>query len=145
MRKKYEVRGMMEWHPEFKVGKTRIKVSFTGGHLCGGASTPAVFETSDPVVQTVIEKSAAFRSGKIRLGAIVESKDPEIPNRNNGSKDADIPPDPSPVKEFVLEYDDIEEVYDFLQHQKGVPLERLCSPDSCQTEAKRLGIILKKK
>lgn len=68
MRKRYEVTGMMEWHPVFNVGRTRLRVSFTGGHLCGGGTTPAVFETSDPVVQAVIEGSAAFRGNKIRLG-----------------------------------------------------------------------------
>lgn len=63
--KRYEVRGMMEWHPEFRVGRSRLTVPFTGGHLCGGACTPASFETADPVVQIVIEQSAYFRSGMI--------------------------------------------------------------------------------
>lgn len=67
MKKRYEVRGMMEWHPVFNVGRTRIAVSFTGGHLCGGGTTPAVFETDNPVVQAVIENSDAFRSNRIRL------------------------------------------------------------------------------
>lgn len=135
-RKKYEVRGMMEWHPEFKVGRTRLQVSFTGGHLCGGASSPAVFETSDPVVQAVIEKSAPFRSGKILVGAVLE-----VPE----DKDVAVSAVSVPEKKFELEYDDIEEVFEFLQHTKGVPLARLSTNESCFEEAKRLGIILKKK
>lgn len=67
MRKRYEVDGMMEWHTVFRVGRTSLSVSFTGGHLCGGGTTPAAFETSDPVVQTVIENSESFRNRKIRL------------------------------------------------------------------------------
>ena len=67
IKKRYEVRGMMEWHPVFRAGRTRLQVSFTGGHLCGGACTPAAYETSDSVVQAVIEASAAFRSGRINV------------------------------------------------------------------------------
>lgn len=73
MKKRYEVRGMMEWHTVFAAGRSRIRVSFIGGHLCGGGSTPAVYETSDPVVQKVIERSGAFRSGRIRLAKGVVS------------------------------------------------------------------------
>lgn len=149
-RKKYEVAGMMEWHPVFKVGRTRLHVSFTGGHLCSGGNTPASYETSDPVVQTVIEKSAAFRSGKIRIGAVIESGKAENSNMSELRNEPAMSVGTytavtAPRNEFVMEYEDIEEVYEFLQHQKGVPLERLCSPDSCVTEAKRLGIVLKRK
>ena len=144
---------MMEWHPVFKVGRTRLHISFTGGHLCSGGNTPASYETSDPVVQTVIERSAAFLSGKIRVGAVIELPESENSEKSNMLVLSDEPEKSpathaavaAPNKEFVMEYEDIEEVYEFLQHQKGVPLERLCSPDSCETEAKRLGIILKRK
>lgn len=67
MRKRYEVRGMMEWHPLFEAGRARLHVAFTGGHLGDGCSVPAAFETGDPVVQRVIESSKEFRSGRIRL------------------------------------------------------------------------------
>lgn len=43
-------------------------MSFTGGHLCGGACTPASFETEDPVVQAIIEGSKAFKTGRITIG-----------------------------------------------------------------------------
>ena len=141
-RKKYEVRGMMEWHPEFKVGRTRLQVSFTGGHLCGGACSPAVFETSDPVVQAVIEKSAPFRSGKIRVGAVREEADDM---KKPDDKGETVPTVAVTEKQFELEYEDIEEVFEFLNHAKGVPLARLSTNESCFEEAKRLGIILKKK
>ena len=82
MKKRYDVRGMMEWHPEFRVGRTRLQVSFTGGHLCGGACTPASFETSDAVVQKVIEDSAAYRSGLISIGMVMDDGHPDrIPSR----------------------------------------------------------------
>lgn len=136
-RKKYEVRGMMEWHPVFKIGRTRLQVSFTGGCLCSGGSTPAYYETADPVVQAVIEGSAVFRSGRIRLASAVK-----MPDKAPAKKD------PESAKEepaFVLEYEDIEDIYEFLNQQKGVPIDRLNDNDSCFIEAKKLGITLKKK
>ncbi|MDE7419441.1 MAG: hypothetical protein K2N35_04460 [Muribaculaceae bacterium] len=141
-RKKYEVSGMMEWHPEFKVGRTRLQVSFTGGHLCNGGNTPASYETSDPVVQAVIERSAAFRSGKIRVGKEVDISDSEVDAFDSAESKEE-----SQVAEkgFVFEYSDINEVYSFLEDMKGVPAARLCTPESYAVEAKKLGIILKKK
>ena len=125
MKKRYEVRGMMEWHPEFRVGRGRIQVSFTGGHLCGGASTPASYETADPVVQTVIESSAAFRQGRIRL--VKEEghtgRRPVLPGT--------VPSEPScgdaPDKGCVFEYCNVDDISDFLQLKMDVPLESLRS------------------
>lgn len=123
--KRYDVRGMMEWHPVFKVGRTRLRVSFTGGHLCGGGCTPASFETSDPVLQKVVEGSEAFRSGRITVGMVMETG---VQGR-----------------EQVCVYDNVEDIIDFLQDKKDVPLERMLSADSVFSEARRLGVVLKKK
>lgn len=131
-KKKYEVPGMMEWHPVFRVGRTRMQVSFTGGHMCGGGSTPASYHTSDPVVQAVIEKSEAFRSGRIRLG---------ITDCNDGGA---VARPPSQTHHEVFEYSDKEQIYDYLEHEKGVPVEELCDDDSCFRVARRLGIVLNK-
>lgn len=133
MKKKYEVPGMMEWHPEFRIGRTKVQIPFTGGHTCGGASTSACYETSDPVVQAIIEGSAPYRGGRIRLKG--QSKEKE--HNSSCKKGAG--------NACVFEYTDIEDVYDFLQREKGIPLDLLCSSDSCFKEAKKLGITLKKK
>lgn len=143
-RKKYEVAGMMEWHPVFKVGRSRIQISFTGGHLCGGASNAAFFETSDPALQNIIENSSAFKNGCIRLGQEYKAAGAPIQPSPKESVRANPHVDTN-TKRFVFEYDNIEDVYEFLQHKKGVPLERLSDKDSCYIEAERLGITLKKK
>ncbi|MDE5997619.1 MAG: hypothetical protein K2G77_05340 [Muribaculaceae bacterium] len=145
-RKRYEVRGMMEWHPVFKVGRSSLRVSFTGGHLCGGASTPAYYETADPVVQTVIESSAEFRSKRIRLAMekfITEPvKEPVCPVRaNTDSVNPDTPGSPSAIFEYTKE----EDIYEYLEQKKGIPVEQLCDMDSCFLEAERLGVTLVKK
>ena len=76
MTKTYEIPGMKECHPEFRAGRGRIRVPFTGGQLCVGGSTAASFSTSDPVLQKVIEASPQFHSGKIRLGEATDQKRP---------------------------------------------------------------------
>ncbi len=133
--KKYEVRGMMEWHPAFKVGRSHIQVSFTGGHLCAGGCTPASFETADPVVQKVIESSAAFKSKRIIVGLKKELPAPTEPSGTQAST--------QPA--FVFEYENIKDVYAFLEDVKGVSPSLLNDEESCHREAAKLGIKLKKK
>lgn len=156
MRKKYEVAGMMEWHPIFMAGKTRVQVSFKGGNLCGGASTAASYETSDPVVQAVIEHSEAFRSGRIRLGRSWEDccskssrnfqdkKTPKNPQANKSPRIAKDKPE-KPKQTFKFEYQNIGQVTDLLHYDKGVPVERLLDEEACRKEAAILGIELIKK
>ena len=121
-KKRYEVRGMMEWHPEFAAGRTRVRVSFTGGHLCGGCVTPAVFETSDPVVQAVIERSEAFSSKRIRLA-------PGCRPMERGQK--------APVK---MDFNNLETATEMLHYDKGVPLSQLMDEESCIREGRKLGL-----
>ena len=146
-KKRYEVRGMMEWHPVFRAGLTRVQVSFTGGHLCGGASTAASFETSDPVVQLLIERSEAFRSGRITLrscsssGLLPASTAPEGPRAVSVAprREGDIP---SP-HETVMEFEDLDKASDFLQRYKGIRIDDIVTRDQCVAEARRFGIDLK--
>lgn len=199
----------MEWHPVFRAGRTRIQVPFTGGHLCGGACTPASYETSDPVVQMVIERSAAFRQGRIRLvmegggewraeggegsvksgegraeggkgraeggeamggghsdrrpvGPTAESGDSGAAVRMTASHNETAHEDTDCAsgaavrmtasnemtashEGCVFEYSKIDDISDFLQFNKEVPLERLCSDEACFKEAERLGVVLIKK
>ncbi len=130
-KKRYEVAGMMEWHPIFMVGRTKVQVSFTGGHLCGGACTPASYETSDPVVQAVIESSAAFSSGRIRKTRVWGEE-----------KSAPVLSKPAATLR-VMEFENIDKASDFLQHTKGVPLERIITADQCMAEARKLGLEFK--
>lgn len=139
IRKTYEVKGMMEWHPVFTIGRTRIQVPFTGGHMSDGAVTAASFTTADRVVQTVIERSEAFKTGRIRLGHQYEvcQADARVPHSSTPVADA------SSTEMAVLEYGSVGEAADFLQFMKGVPLEKLKDKKSCVKEARKLGIDLK--
>ncbi len=117
---------MMEWHPVFRAGRTRVQVSFTGGCLCGGASTAASYETSDPVVQALIECSPAFRIGRISV-------------RGEVRKGSATPASGATVMEFP----DLDKASDFLQREKGVRIDDILTKEKCIAEARRLGIALR--
>lgn len=153
---------MMEWHPVFTVGKTRIQVPFTGGYLSDGAVTPATFETSDPVVQTVIERSAAYKSNRIRLRSQMDipglttpkiaATKPQI--AQEASEKAQKSPEIATLPIFpeeeapdlkVLEFDSWQLASDSLQYDYKVPLELLKDEASCMAEARKLGLELKLK
>lgn len=65
--KKYGAIGVMEWQLNLKAGKATIHVEFKGGFENKYGIHPATFMTTDPIVQTVIERSYYFASGKIKL------------------------------------------------------------------------------
>lgn len=65
--KKYGAIGVMEWQLNLKAGKATVHVEFKGGFENKYGIHPATFMTTDPIVQTVIERSYYFASGKIKL------------------------------------------------------------------------------
>ena len=65
--KKYGAIGVMEWQLNLPVGKATAHVEFKGGFENKYGIHPATFMTTDPIVQTVIERSSYFASGKIKL------------------------------------------------------------------------------
>lgn len=65
--KKYGAIGVMEWQLNLPVGKATVHVEFKGGFENKYGIHPATFMTTDPIMQTVIERSYYFASGKIKL------------------------------------------------------------------------------
>lgn len=65
--KKYGAIGVMEWQLNLKAGKATVHVEFKGGFENKYGIHPATFMTTDPIVQTVIERSYYFASDKIKL------------------------------------------------------------------------------
>lgn len=63
----YGVYNLVEWHAILRMGKTVVKVPFTGGSITTQGVSPATFATSNPVVQMAIERSQEFASGKIKI------------------------------------------------------------------------------
>ncbi|MDE7394032.1 MAG: hypothetical protein K2M80_06120 [Muribaculaceae bacterium] len=62
----YGVFNYVEWHARIKMGKARMKVSFTGGSISSQGVIPATHTTSNPIAQLGIEQSEEFKSGIIK-------------------------------------------------------------------------------
>ncbi len=52
MKKTYGVNGMMEWNAIIPVGRTSVRVHFTGGTVTGYGVSPATFTTDNPGCDT---------------------------------------------------------------------------------------------
>lgn len=63
----YGVKGLMEWQCVIMSGGVRFHFAFTEGTITGYGVTPAKYRTSNPILQSVIENSEYFKSGKIHL------------------------------------------------------------------------------
>ena len=121
---------MMEWRPVFRAGRTRLNVAFTGGHLSAGGCTPASFETSDPVVQTVIENSLPFRRGQIKVvGGGHPDRLPAGPVTGTGAP-----------HDQTMEFETLGAAQDFLQSSKSVAIDEMLTLKDCVAMGARLGI-----
>lgn len=75
--KTYGVRGLMEWVCNIPVGKSHMRIEFTGGVLTSYGNTPAKFVTKDLLQQTIIEHSEFFKKKRIVLLSVVETNEDE--------------------------------------------------------------------
>ena len=86
LKKVYAVNGMMEYQTVVKLGKNKVKVSFTGGSVSNGCAQPARYMTSDLIMQGAIEGSADYASGRIRLERSIVLKDELKIERGRGKR-----------------------------------------------------------
>ena len=66
--KTYGVYGLMEWQIHIPTGysvKPFIVIHFEGGHVTGYGVAPALYSTSDPFIQRLIENTRWFKENKI--------------------------------------------------------------------------------
>jgi len=111
--KTYGVFGLMEWSALIGNDNVRLRIDFTGGSVTGYGVSPAEYTTSNPVIQTLIEDSPYFRSGRIR---IIRQSDPvSAAVDRNSSSGSSFPSGNSPVVSCS-----INEAVDFLK-KMGVP------------------------
>lgn len=75
--KTYGVRGLMEWVCNIPVGKSHMRIEFTGGVLTSYGNTPAKFVTKDLLQQTIIEHSEFYKKKRIVLLSVVDTDEDE--------------------------------------------------------------------
>lgn len=61
----YGVMGLMEWNALIPIGRSTLRVHFSGGTVTGYGVTPATFTTDNPAIKHLIETSYWFQSKKI--------------------------------------------------------------------------------
>lgn len=95
--KTYGVRGLMEWVCNIPVGKSHMRIEFTGGVLTSYGNTPAKFVTKDLLQQTIIEHSDFYKKKRIVLLSVVETNEDE--DRMPKEAKPVVPAPPSPPTE----------------------------------------------
>lgn len=95
--KTYGVRGLMEWVCNIPVGKSHMRIEFTGGILTSYGNTPAKYVTKDVLQQTIIEHSEFFKKKRIVLLSVVDTDEDEdrIPKTEKPAEQVPAPPAPS--------------------------------------------------
>lgn len=67
----------MEWVCNIPVGKSHMRIEFTGGVLTSYGNTPAKFVTKDLLQQTIIEHSDFYKKKRIVLLSVVDTDEDE--------------------------------------------------------------------
>ena len=81
----YGVYGMMEYQTIIKIGRATLKVLFTDGSITSIGQNPAMYTTSDFLVQRAIENSSEFKKGRITVVNTIEL-DEEVRIERNPAK-----------------------------------------------------------
>lgn len=66
-KKTYGAPRLVDWVAQIDAGGACVKIHFTGGALTAYGVTPAEYTTENPFIQRVIENSAYYKKGRIRL------------------------------------------------------------------------------
>ncbi len=72
LRKTYGVPGKIETVMVLKSGKNDVVINFKGGSIVDFARHPASYATTNPIHQAIIENSAEFKRGEIKLLSCIE-------------------------------------------------------------------------
>lgn len=99
--KTYGVRGLMEWVCNIPVGKSHMRIEFTGGILTSYGNTPAKYVTKDLLQQTIIEHSEFFKKKRIVLLSVVDTDEDEdkLSKSSEAPKSAESTEAPKPASE----------------------------------------------
>ncbi len=93
----YGVYGMMEYESVVKIGKARMKVRFTDGSMTSYGQNPALYTTSDFLVQHAIANSSDFKRGLIKVVRAIDldedvhiERNPEKASAEAGTSDGGV-------------------------------------------------------
>lgn len=131
----YGVTGLMEWDALISCGKARLRVKFEGGSSSGFGEAPALYRTTNPAAQHIIEESGYFKEGRIRLLRINRFAEPgeEATAKPTADRGTQNPPEASvtpaqPGAPLLLEektFPDAGLARKFLRETFGIPANKM--------------------
>ena len=72
--KTYAARGLLDWQMALNVAGAIIRICFSGGCMGTNGVIPAKYTTDNPAIQKMIEKTPAFKNGKIFIYSQTKEK-----------------------------------------------------------------------
>lgn len=135
MIKIYEIRGVVECSRVFRLGELCVRCGFSGGAVNETGVIPAVYSTSNPVIQTVIENSELYKGGRIKIQSqIPEDSDNEKEDKEEGVGGENDCTDFPDVKNSQMAKDVL------MSEPYNISLSELANKASVQAKAKELNI-----
>lgn len=130
--KVYAVKSLMEWHCEIMSGGVKFHFGFTDGMTSSQGVTPARYSTTNPIYQSVIERSSYFKTGKIVLEKrIVLEGDNSIPTATAQNKEL-------PVEKVSVSC--LDDAKDYLNEKFNIDRRKLASTKAILEAAKERNI-----
>lgn len=143
--KTYGVYNLMEWQCDIG-GHT---VNFTGGSFTGYGVRPAQYTTKELFLQTLIERSRFFRSGRIKLlksrptdEDIIVQRAPKKVVAETSTETVETVETEAPAKTAVLVVSDRDDAVTKLNTLYGIAKRRLNSRTAILAEAAAVGVTL---
>lgn len=139
-RKIYSVSGKSSAIYNIPVGKTFVRVEFSGGNLDPKYFRKATFQTDSKLVQFAIENCGAFGS-LIKLERVIEDETPTAPiEAQKPSVKVEAPAEDATPEDNV--YPDVTSVNEMFQvlKSRGAKAMQLKDADTMLVTAKRMGV-----
>lgn len=127
----YGVSGLMEWEALIVCGKVRLRARFEGGSSSGFGEAPALYRTTNPAAQHIIEHSDYFKEKRIRLLRIRHFADSsDQAETSSPAKTQEAGSAPGATARLILEekhFNDPHLARRFLHENFGVPMSKMSS------------------
>ena len=101
LRKTYGVPGKIETVMVIKSGQNDVVINFKGGSIVDFARKPASYSTTNPIYQAIIENSAQFKRGEIKLLNVIEVGGDALVTAKAASKDIKEYPEVTKTQEAI--------------------------------------------
>lgn len=148
--KTYGAHGYVEWMACLKVGRASLSVNFTGGSITTQGVIPASYTTDNSMIQTMIEHSDEYASGKIRLVRQCDSSEDLVVMSNKRgacpadsqvvTKEADEKASENASESSALKVSGLREAASYLHDHHGIALRKLTTQAAVDAAAEQFGV-----